>query len=111
MPQNINALREILFRQLKRLEEAGEYDIDMEFKKAEAIVHVSDNIIRSAQVENEFIRLTQSKGSGFIPATEKNEEIGPNPANISIKGVPLFDADENKNWLVNENAHKNINNE
>lgn len=66
--KNIESLRGHLFDQLNRLAEAdNKEDMDKEIERASSVVQVSDAIIRTAQVENQFIAITKGNGSGFIP--------------------------------------------
>jgi hypothetical protein len=59
----IEDLRNHLFATLEALsDEKNPMDID----RAKAIAGVAQVIVNSAKVENEFINLTDSKGTGFI---------------------------------------------
>lgn len=42
----------------------------MELERAKAVAHVAQVIIDSAKVENDFMKITGSDGSGFITKPE-----------------------------------------
>lgn len=65
--KDIVSLRNHLFDQLNRLAEASAKDLETETTRAASIVQVSESIIKSAEVENQFIAITKSHGSGFVP--------------------------------------------
>jgi len=60
----IEDLRDHLFETLESLRDKEK---PMEIERARAIADVAQVIVDSAKTENEFIKLTGSKGSGFIP--------------------------------------------
>lgn len=62
----IQDMRNFLFQQMKRLNDPG-CDMDKEIKRTEAMVSVARTLTESAKVEVEFIRATNSAGTGFIP--------------------------------------------
>jgi hypothetical protein len=64
MKNKIEDLRNHLFA---TLEELRDKDSPMELDRAKTIAEVAQQIIQSAKVEVDFIRVTGSKGSGFIP--------------------------------------------
>lgn len=104
MTKNITSLRGHLFDALNRLAEAScEDDLKREIEKSSSIVHVADAIIRTAQVENEFIQLTNGIGSGFIPLLNNNEphkslpELAESAKNSNQK---LFDHENMKNPII-----------
>jgi len=68
MKNKISDLRDHLFIQLERLSEAN-VDIELvhETNRATAMIQVSAAIVSTVAVENEFLRITQGDGSGFIP--------------------------------------------
>jgi hypothetical protein len=61
----LSDVREFMFDQMKRLADP-ECDLDKELKRSQAIVDVGKTLIDSAKVEVEFIKVTNSLGSGFI---------------------------------------------
>lgn len=71
---NIPALRNILFNQLKRLdnENITSEDLDKEAYRTSQMVMISNELIKSGSIEIEFLRLKESiKGnSGFFPIEE-----------------------------------------
>jgi len=66
MKNKIVDLRDHLFAQLERLSD-DDLDLDKEIKRSHAMVEIAEVIVDSAKAENEFIRITQGDGSGFIP--------------------------------------------
>lgn len=64
----INDMRTHLFKQLERLD-ADNVDIDKETKRAASIVEVSKEIINSAKVEVDFMRVAKTAGTGFLGDT------------------------------------------
>lgn len=64
MKHTISDLRDTLFETLKDLRSK---ENPMEIDRAKAIVQVSETIIESARTEVEFMRVTGTAGSGFIP--------------------------------------------
>lgn len=64
MKNKIEDLRNILF---ETLDDLRDKEKPMDIKRAKAIAGVAQVIVDSAKAENDFIRLTGSKGSGFIP--------------------------------------------
>lgn len=68
--KDIVSLRNHLFDQLNRLSEASAEELDGEVTRAASIVQVSEAIIKTAQVENQFISITKGIGSGFIPLAD-----------------------------------------
>jgi len=62
---SISTLRDHLFDTLKQLRDK---ETPMDIDRAKAVCAVSEQIIDSARVENEFVKLTGAAGSGFIPA-------------------------------------------
>lgn len=67
---SIGSLREHLFSTI-----AGLKDGSVSCEVAAQITDVAKTIIDSARVENEFIQLTKSAGSGFIPLKENNLRV------------------------------------
>ena len=70
MNKNITTLRNHLFDQLNRLADASEREIDLETKKAIQIVAVAEIMIKTVEVENQFIAITKGTGSGFVPLVD-----------------------------------------
>lgn len=106
--KNITSLRNHLFDTLNRLADATEQDIELETTKAVNIVNVAEAIIKTAEVENQFILITQGTGSGFIPLVDNppSKQIG-NSENILVKEESdykpkMFDVDSEKNWVIDE---------
>ncbi len=108
MSKNIISLRNHLFDALNRLAEAScEDDLKREIDKSSSIVHVADAIIRTAQVENQFIQLTNGIGSGFIPLLNNDEQ----PKKLSELAqsakeeqpiMEMFNSEEIGNPLIND---------
>jgi hypothetical protein len=59
----IEDLRNHLF---ETLEDLRDKESPMEIERAKTIAAVAQVIVNSAKVENDFIELTNTKGSGFI---------------------------------------------
>jgi hypothetical protein len=68
-------LRELMFDQMKRLADPN-CDLEKELKRSTAIVDVGKTLIDSAKVEVEFVKATNSIGSGFIPNRKSVNENG-----------------------------------
>lgn len=101
--KNITDLRENLFDAIDRLSEATTMeDIELEITKAASIVQVAETLIKSADVENRFLSITKSAGSGFIDNVESEPK--------EKKTGKLFDVDEKKNWLANDGVGQHSNN-
>ena len=64
MKNKIEDLRNVLF---ETLDDLRDKEKPMEIERAKAIAGVAQVIVDSAKAENHFIKLTGSKGSGFIP--------------------------------------------
>lgn len=64
MQNKIDDLRNHLFATLEALRDKDE---PMDLERAKTISTVAQTIINSAKVECDFIELTGTKGSGFIP--------------------------------------------
>jgi len=67
MKNKISDLRDILFDQLGRLQEADGEQIDVECNRSTHMVQIAETLIDSARAENEFLQITNGTGSGFIP--------------------------------------------
>ncbi len=65
---DVKALREHLFATLEDLRDKTK---PMDIARAKAIANVAAAIVNSAKVENEYMKLTGEKGSGFIPIEHK----------------------------------------
>lgn len=63
----VKELRESLFAQMEKLSQATEETLPSEISRAEAVVMVSQSVIESCKVKNEFLRIAGGVGSGFIP--------------------------------------------
>lgn len=70
----INDMRKHLFKQLERLD-AENVDMDKEAKRASAMVEVSKEIINSAKVEVDFMRIANTSGSGFLGQTDSSKQL------------------------------------
>lgn len=64
MKNKIEDLRNHLFETLEALKDK---DAPMEIARAKAVAEVAQVIVNSAKAECDYIKLTGSKGSGFIP--------------------------------------------
>lgn len=72
----ITEMRSFMFDQMKRLNDPN-CDIDKEIKRTEAMVTVGKTLIESAKVEVDFIKVTNSAGTGFIPGvTNGQKQLG-----------------------------------
>lgn len=97
--QDIVQLRSHLFDALNRLAEAdGEAVLEIEMSKSAAIVQVAETLIRTAEVENKFIAISNSCGSGFIPAAGGVKTKAKAIENKTPAGC--FDVDDKKNWVA-----------
>lgn len=70
MPNDIDTLRAHLFDTIKAVKD-GTLGVD----KAKSISELAQVLVNTAKVECEHMRLTESKGTGFIP--ERIEELKP----------------------------------
>jgi len=68
MKNKIENLRDHLFATLEELQDK---EAPMEISRAKVIADVAQTIINSAKVEVDFMRATGSKGTGFIPDSER----------------------------------------
>lgn len=106
MSKNITSLRNHLFDALNRLAEATQEDIDLEVNKSIHIVNIAEAVIKTAEVENQFLAITKGTGSGFIPLIQNEKPNG----NIKVLEdteeeeyqPKLFDVEQEKNWLVDD---------
>lgn len=64
MKNKIEDLRNVLF---ETLDDLRDKEKPMDIERAKAIAGVAQVIVDSAKAENDFIKLTGSKGSSFIP--------------------------------------------
>jgi hypothetical protein len=64
MNNKIEDLRDHLFA---TLEDLRDKEKPMDIARAKAIANVAAAIVNSAKVENEYMKLTGAKGTGFIP--------------------------------------------
>ena len=62
MSKNINDLRDSMFETLEKLKNK-----EITVEEARAVSELGQTIINSAKAEIDFIKATDSKGSGFIP--------------------------------------------
>lgn len=81
MKNKIENLRNHLFATLEALQDP---DRPMEIARAKAIADVAQVVINSAKVECDFIKLTDSPGSGFIPLPDNT--VVPNRPRL-VKGA------------------------
>lgn len=98
--KDIVSLRNHLFDALNRIAEATEDQVDIEINKAASIVQVSEAIIRTAEVENEFIALTKAVGSGFIPVVNNGKSLLQIVKEQQETPKELFNVDNEKNWVA-----------
>jgi hypothetical protein len=78
----IEDLRNHLFA---TLEDLRDKEKPMDIARAKAIANVAAQIVNSAKVENDYARLTGSKGSGFIPDTRPELPAPGKPGTIVHK--------------------------
>lgn len=106
--KDIVSLRNHLFDALNRLADATPEELESEVNKAAAIVQVSETIIKTAEVENQFIAITKTFGSGFVPVVNEKASL---LKIVSAKAKEeqkeegkdeFFDVDKEKNWLTEE---------
>jgi len=64
MKNKIVDLRDHLFETIEALKDK---DHPMDIQRAKAIANAAQVIVNSVKVENEFLKLTGGKGSGFVP--------------------------------------------
>lgn len=62
----ISDLRDAMFNQLKRLQDENN-NLDKEVQRTEAMVSVGNVIVASAKTEVDFMKVTATLGTGFIP--------------------------------------------
>ncbi len=70
--KQIKDLRSHLFSQMERLSNP-ELNLEKELKRSEAMVNIGNVIVNSAKAEVDFMRVTKSKGSGFIPVIPESD--------------------------------------
>jgi len=70
LDNTIDNLRDILFSTIRRLGQADLKNLKDEVMRANAIANAAQVIVNSATVECQFMALTKSKGTGFIPIGE-----------------------------------------
>lgn len=103
--KDIVSLRNHLFDALNRLADATPEELESEVNKAAAIVQVSETIIKTAEVENQFIAITKTFGSGFVPVVNDKAsllQIVAAKTKEEDESKELFDVDKEKNWLTEE---------
>lgn len=79
MKNKIEDLRDHLFETLESLRDKEK---PMDIDRARAIADVARVVVDSAKAENDFIRLTGSKGSGFIPKALPPGDVAETPAPV-----------------------------
>jgi len=102
--KDIVSLRNHLFEQLNRLADASKDDLDLEVNRAASIVQVSESIIKTAEVENSFIAITKTIGSGFVPVVGNGKPFPlikqiEQRINDSEK-EETFNVDKKDNWIT-----------
>lgn len=109
--KDIVSLRNHLFDALNRLADASPEELESEITKAAAIVQVSETIIKSAEVENQFIAITKTFGSGFVPVINEKAsllKLVSDKAKVKEEqeggSDEIFDVDKEKNWLADDNG-------
>lgn len=103
--KDIVSLRNHLFDALNRLADASSEELESEINKAAAIVQVSETIIKTAEVENQFIAITKTFGSGFVPVINERAsllKLVAEKTKEEKEGKEMFDVDKEKNWLTEE---------
>jgi hypothetical protein len=80
MSNNISTVRQHL---LDTLADLRNRENPMEIERAKAVAQVAGVLIDSAKVEVEFIKATNSEGSGFIPTEQGAEKPGALPPGIT----------------------------
>jgi len=102
--KDIVSLRNHLFEQLNRLADATPEEIESEVTRAASIVQVSESIIKTAEVENQFIAITKSLGSGFVPVVNTGKPVSliKQIEEAAKKETETFDVDKEKNWLMDD---------
>jgi hypothetical protein len=99
---NLTTLRDHLFRQLERIEDADEVRLQIEMSKAAVLVQISDALLRTAELENQFIIANKSEGTGFISAPKKQVELPPatefNADNVRVRKPAIFKHDEDSEF-------------
>ena len=83
MKNKIDDLRNHLFCALEALQDK---ESPMDLDRAKTIADVAQVIVNSAKVECDFIKLTGSAGSGFIPETDRPELPNKPPQPRLIRG-------------------------
>lgn len=74
MRNKIEDLRNHLFETIEKLQDD---ENPMDLARAQTIANVASVIVESAKVEVQFMKVTDSLGSGFIPNGPKNpKQIG-----------------------------------
>jgi hypothetical protein len=73
--RDITSLRNHLFDALERVAQASSEELEQEINKAASIVQLSEAVIKSAEVENQFLSITRGLGSGFIPLVKGNKSL------------------------------------
>lgn len=63
----MNTIAELRAHLFDTLQKLSDKENPMEIERAKAISEVSQVIINSAKVEVDFMRVTNGKGTGFIP--------------------------------------------
>lgn len=76
MKNKIEDLRNHLFETLENLRDK---DDPMDLERAKAVAQVAQVIVDSAKVENEFMKITGTGGSGFIERPEALPAPAPAP--------------------------------
>lgn len=107
--KDIVSLRNHLFDQLNRLAETQDPDnLKIEIDRASSIVQVSETIIKTAEVENTFIAITKSFGSGFVPVVNNGKPVSLieklQQATKPVGNEEVFNVDDKKNWLIDEST-------
>ena len=73
MKNKVEDLRNHLFETLEALRDK---DAPMDLDRAKTIADVAQVIVNSAKVENEYMKITGSTGSGFIEAPKELAKPG-----------------------------------
>lgn len=78
--KTIDDLRTVLFETIDALKSGT-----MEIEKAKVISDLSQVMVNTAKVEIEFVKITDSKGSGFIPTSEP--ELPPGITGVHVHKI------------------------
>lgn len=84
MKNGIEDLRNHLFATLEALQDKEQ---PMDLDRARTIAEVAKTVIDAAKAENDFMKITGSHGSGFIPATPKALPAPEQQAGVTVHKI------------------------